>query len=171
MKIDNLDLAFALSELADEIAASKGIRADAVRALAQYIADHPTSLSQHPTAMELLDLTDVPQEAWGQPSPPREEGERRVAEGVQRLNAEYGRSPLHATVALRRLAWDAQQLARRLAEDGKNAREMRVNGNGGRTTGMFLPAPLHDDFTREEYRQLVGRKPRSGRTPTGVSDG
>lgn len=171
MKIDNLDLAFALSELADEIAASKGIRADAVRALAQYIADHPTSTTQHAVAMELLDLSDIPQEAWGQPSPFREEGERRVADSVQRLNTEYARSPLHAVVALRRLAWNAQQLARRLAADNKADREKRLTGNGGRTTAMFLPQPLHDDFTREEYRILVGRKPRNARTPTGVSDG
>lgn len=168
MKIDNLDLAFALGELAEAIAASKSIRPEAVRAFAQYIADHPTSTTQHPVALELLDLDDVPQEAWGQPSPPREEGERRVGESVQRLNSEYARSTLHAIVALRRLSWNAQQLARRLAEDDKIERTKRLNGNGGRTTGIFLTAPLHDDFTREDYRNLLGRKPRSQRTPTGA---
>ena len=90
---------------------------------------------------------------------------------VQRLNSEYARSPLHAVVALRRLAWNAQQLARRLAEDNKADREKRLNGNKGRTTGLFLPQPLHDDFTREEYKLLVGRRPRSTHTPTGVADG
>jgi hypothetical protein len=166
MKIDNLDLAFALGKLADEIAAAKNIQPDAVRAFAQYIADHPSSTAQHPVALELLELDDVPQEAWGQPMPDQQEGERRVADSVQRLNSEYPRSTLHAAVALRRLAWNAQQLARRLAEDGKALRAATMNNNGGRTTGLILTKPLHDDYTREDYKNLLGRKPRNARTKT-----
>ncbi|HEX3124762.1 MAG TPA: hypothetical protein VHQ21_15820 [Rhodanobacteraceae bacterium] len=168
MKIDNLDLAFALGDLADEIATAKNIRTDAVRAFAQYIADHPTSSAQYPTALELLDLDDVPAEAWGQPMPDQAEGERRVADSVQRLNSEYARSPLHAMVALRRLAWDAQQLARRLAEISKAAHAQRINGNGKSTAGLILTQPLHDDFVREDYRNLLGRKPRSNKPTTGT---
>jgi hypothetical protein len=160
MKIDNFDLALALNGLVDEIAAARNLRTDAIRAFAQYLADHPTSSTQHPAALELLDIKDMPSETWGQPTPDQAEGERRVADSVQRLNSEYARSTLHAIVALRRLAWDASQLARRLADDNKARRDAALKTNGGHTNRLFLPQPLHDDFTREDYKSLLGRSKR-----------
>lgn len=163
MKFNNVDLAMELDRMADIAADTKQIEPDAVRAFAQYIADHPTVDSLHPTALDLLNIRDIPSETWGQPAPARPQGELRVAASVQRLNEEYVISSLHAIVALRRLAWDATQLARELQRERADTVEQLLASNERRTTGLFAKGPTHlSPAAKDQYKVLLGARSNNG---------
>jgi hypothetical protein len=159
MKFTNIDLAIELAAHVGRISQARSIDPEALLTLAQYLADHPTTNSLHPTVLQLLDINDIPTETWGQPWPPRETGEARVSRAVQRLNDEYPVGTLHGIVALRRLAWDAQQLARELQQQREAVAKQLLGGNEGRSTGIFALGPTHlGPVAREQYRKLLGNR-------------
>jgi len=75
---------------------------------------HSPSLSTCKVAEALLGITDVPGELWHDPLPPTDAGERMLSVAIDRLSTEWPLTALHRLVALRRVAWAASQLARRV---------------------------------------------------------
>jgi hypothetical protein len=160
VKIDNIELAFALNDQAGAISAERVVPIDVIRAVAQYVADHPTSAMTNERALELLGLNELPAETWGYPLPDIAVGEVSVRTAVEKLNQDYPRSTLHALVALRSLAWHCTQLARALQTREKHKRELTISAHGGNTAGIFLRQPLVDEASTEQFKALMGHRVR-----------
>lgn len=139
MKISNSSLALALA---------LGYKHALHRALAQAICDRPNSRRFNVLAEKLLGLRDIPDEAWAAPVPTVHDGEAFVDLAVQRLSQEYDfknlpENRLKEAVALRRLAWYASQLARRIEHDDSRAFIEAVAVHGGHTANIFHPPMYH----------------------------
>jgi hypothetical protein len=161
MKLTNLDLAFALAGYAMTEAAQRTHPQAALFAFAEYLANHPTSVTPQESALTILGIDDVPSETWGTPLPSQEQGTARVAASIEALNNDYARGATFARVALRRLAWDCVQLARKIEEGAGAAQQAAIKGNGDKVAGLFLPVPLTDERDIEALRGYLQRKPRT----------
>jgi hypothetical protein len=93
-----------------EYAVHRPDQAHTLLAMAEQLQRSPTDSSRK-VAESLLAISDVPDETWHGPLP-TDTGERMLSVAIDRLSAEWTLTKLHRLVAVRRVAWAAQQLAR-----------------------------------------------------------
>jgi hypothetical protein len=141
MKIKNVTLGLALAD-----AAVGDVRQTEMMQLADFLLTHPTSRIHYELALHYLriDPNTVPSELWGAEVPNEAFGAAALKDAITLLNAEWSRHKLARMVAVRNLAWQATQLARRLEKDCDDNAAVVIAKNGGTTAGLlraFIQAP------------------------------
>lgn len=159
MKLSNSQLAHALA-----LSSNHPLH----RAVAQSICDRPNSRRFNSVGERFLELKDIPTEGWSEPLPTIEAGVGYVSLAIERLNSEFDTDRQHrlrSIVALRRLAWYASQLARRMEYEDGSAFVQAIALNGGHTANIFHP-PIYKPMTPaaiKEYGPAVKLDSADGR--------
>jgi len=142
MKLKNLQLGLAVAD-----AAVGNVRQTEMMQLADFLLTHPTSKIHYEKALWYLgiDPNSVPSELWVAEVPDEAHGAAALKDAITLLNEQWSRHKLARMVAVRNLAWQATQLARRLEQDADADAAAIVAKNGGSSAGLlraFIVAPL-----------------------------
>jgi multisubunit Na+/H+ antiporter MnhG subunit len=142
LKLKNVQLGLALAD-----AAVGDVRQTEMMQLADFLLTHPVSKIHTERALHYLgiDPNTVPSEIWSEDTPTEAHGAAALKDAITLLNVQWSRHKLARMVAVRNLAWQATQLARRLEKDAAADAERVIKANGGSSAGLlrsFITAPV-----------------------------